>query len=130
MYSTRTRYQSEAVETAGPAQLVLMLYDGALAAMTRARTAHSDTRPDRVEVLNAELLRAQDIVTELYVTLDRDRGGEIAANLASLYQFCLDRLIEANVRKDVAPLDDVVPVLSGLREAWDLACCQTGPTGS
>jgi flagellar protein FliS len=125
MHSSRNPYQSGAVETAGPAQLVLMLYDGALAAVARAGADTAATA--RPELVNRELLRAQDIITELYVTLDRERGGEIAANLASLYEFCLDRLVQANLRKDLALLDGVTPVLAGLREAWEQACCQASP---
>jgi flagellar protein FliS len=115
MYTnTRDHYQTSAVETASPAQLVLMLYDGALAAIVRARLSAG------AEAVNRELLKAQDIVSELLVTLDHGRGGALAANLASLYGFCLDRLVAANLRKDLSLLDDVEPVLRGLRDAWEI----------
>jgi len=116
----RSSYQAQAAETAGPAQLVLMLYDGALSAVARARQAHD------LQTINRELLRAQDIVTELSVTLDHERGGPMAGNLAALYQFCLDRLVEANVNKDVDDLDAVSSLLQGVRDAWDEACVRSG----
>lgn len=118
MYTTSRGYQSQAVETAGPAQLVLMLYDGALSALGRASTAPSP------EMIHRELLKAQDIVTELYVTLDRERGGDVAAGLAGLYEFCLDMMVEANLSKDLSSLSGVTSVLTGLREAWNEAVVQ------
>ncbi len=113
-------YRSQSVETASPAQLVLMLYNGALAAIVRARFA--DARPDRIEALHRELTRAQAIVTELLVTLDRERGGDIAGNLAALYEFCLERLLDANLAKDLTSLPDVELVLTDLRDTWLEAC--------
>lgn len=116
-----SHYRSQAVETAGPAQLVLMLYDGAIAALHRARLAEG------AETVNRELLKAQDIVEHLQGTLDRTRGGQIAGNLYALYAFCLERLLEANLRKELAALDDVEPVLVDLRDAWATACCGAVP---
>ena len=116
-------YRNQAVTTAGPAQLVLMLYDGALAAISRAVQANT-LGPDGIETVNRELQRAQDIVTELLVTLDVERGGQVAKSLASLYDFCIDRLIRANIRKDFTLLEPVSKVLGELRDAWESACCQ------
>jgi flagellar secretion chaperone FliS len=125
MYGTpQSQYQSQAVETAPPAQLVLMMYDGALAAITRAEQAMAATGVAGIlEVANGELLRAQRIVEELLVSLDRERGGQIAANLAALYDFCLDRLMTANMRKDASVLPAVRATLAELRDAWDRSCC-------
>jgi flagellar secretion chaperone FliS len=124
MYASNP-YQQQAAETASPAKLVLMLYDGVLTAIERVR--YAGPRGEN-EIVNRELQRAQDIITELTVTLDRDRGGAVAANLAALYDFCMDRLITANVRKDIAVLEEVEPVVRGLRDAWDEACCRV-PVG-
>ena len=110
-------YQAQAVETATPVQLVLMLYDGALAAIARAERA---LQPDGdLEMAHRELTRAQDIVTELLMALDYERGGDIAPSLAAVYEFCLDRLTTANVGKDPTLLPDVARSLADLREAWE-----------
>lgn len=123
MNDTKQPYATDAVATAGPAQLVLMLYDGALAAIGRARQAAlASERIGAHEAVNRELQRAQDIVTELQVTLDHELGGPIAANLWSLYDFCLDRLVTANVSKDLSDLPPVERVLGELREGWATAC--------
>jgi len=121
------RYQSDAIATAGPAQLVLMLFDGALASLLRARTALVEAGPDVLEVSHKELQRCQDIVWELRMSLDRERGGAIAANLGSLYDYCLTQLVQANVTKDPGTLDIVEEVLGDLRGAWAEACCGLTP---
>jgi flagellar secretion chaperone FliS len=127
MYGTpQSQYQVQAVETAPPAQLVLMMYDGALAAITRAEQAMAPAAadvPGVTEVAHGELVRAQRIIEELLYSLDHERGGQIAANLAALYDFCLDRLMTANIHKDVSVLPAVRDTLAGLREAWERSCC-------
>ena len=122
MQTHRQHYARQSVETASPAQLVLMLYDRALRALRQARQA---SLPGDTELVNRELLRAQAIVTELQLALDFERGAPIAGQLSRLYDYCMSRLIDANVRKDLAVVDDVVPVIAGLREAWAQACVGT-----
>lgn len=110
-------YQSGAVSTASPAQLVLMCYDGVLAAITRARQS------EQPEVRNTELQRAQSIISELQVTLNHDLGGQIARSLASLYAYAQELLVAANVSGDLSRLDGVTGIVSELRGAWAESCC-------
>ncbi|MFA9446408.1 flagellar export chaperone FliS [Egicoccus sp. AB-alg6-2] len=127
MYAHQQQYyRQQEAQTASPAQLVLMLYNGALAEVARAGRGLAAT-PIDIEDVNDCLGRAQAIVTELAVTLDRERGGAVAANLAALYDFCLDRLITANVAKTAEGLSDVTDVLTGLRDAWEQACVNAQP---
>lgn len=126
MHPATDHYQTGSVTTAGPAQLVLMLFDRAIVAVERARRAAAE--PERIgalQTINDELQRAQDIVTELQVALDFERGGQIAANLWLLYDFCLSGLVDANVSKDVDGLAPVTRTLTELRDAWEAACCTT-----
>ena len=116
-------YRSQAAETAGPAQLVLMLFDGALARIQRARGANG---PEQV---GEQLVRLQDIVHELRVTLDHEQGGQVAANLEALYVWVEGQAVEANLTKDLALLDPVEAVLGELRDAWDVACVQGSGSG-
>lgn len=113
-------YRTNAVLTASPAQLVLMLYDGALKAMAIAREALE--RPDedirRIEVINHQLQKAQNIILELQAGLDFDAGGEFAHTLNRLYDYHYRRLLEANLRKDVKPVIEVERLLGSLRDAW------------
>lgn len=113
------QYQTQAVTTATPGQLVAMLYQGALGAITRAEQVLRGDGRDRFEVANRELSKAHEIVSELTVSLDHDAGGQIAANLAALYDFCADRLIRANLHKDPELLPAVKQVVADLAETWD-----------
>src|SRR6056297_1898475 len=97
------QYQQAATATADPAQLVLMLFDGALVRLEMARDAIAD---GLVEQAHGSIVRVAAIVDELHVSLDHERGGSIAANLASLYTYCSELLVTANVRKDPAPLQE------------------------
>lgn len=122
-------YQTEAVTTAGPAQLVLMLFDRVLVAVARAtHPSAGDGSPAAIQLVNHELQRAQDILRELQLALDREQGGQIAANLDALYDFCIDRLVTANITKDLSGLEPVTRTVQELRDAWDEACCRT-PVG-
>jgi flagellar protein FliS len=113
-----------AFQTASPARLVLALYDGAIGSVERASEALAVAEePRRTETVHRELVRAQNILTELRIALDHEAGGVIAANLDSLYSWCLARLPDANVAKDPAGLPPVQKVLGDLREAWSTACC-------
>jgi flagellar protein FliS len=119
-------YQSQAVGTAGPLQLVLMLYDRALAAIARSEWALRHKERDSIELAHKELTRAQDIVTELMLSLDHDKGGELSSSLNAIYEFCLDRLTYANVNKDATALPFVTKSLTDLREAWAHIAAETG----
>jgi flagellar protein FliS len=119
-------YQSQAVGTAGPLQLVLMLYDRALAAIARSEWALKNRELGAIELAHRELTRAQDIVTELMLSLDHDKGGEISTSLNAIYQFCLERLTDANINKDPSALPFVTKSLTDLREAWAHIAAETG----
>lgn len=108
-------YRKNAVLGASPAQLVVMLYDGALRFIEGGRMAMQAKDLTRQ---NDQLLRAQKIVVELLSTLDREKGGELADNLASLYGFVLDQLMEANIHDREAPLGNASATLRELRDAW------------
>jgi flagellar secretion chaperone FliS len=110
------RYLETAVETASPARLIVMLYDGAIRFINEA--AYAMQQRD-YETQNAKLQRAQKILAELISSLDFDKGGEIAENLFRLYTYMYNQLVEANINDSRDRLEHVVHLLSELREAWD-----------
>jgi len=110
------RYLETAVETASPARLIVMLYDGAIRFINEA--AHAMQQRD-YETQNTKLQRAQKILAELISSLDFDKGGEIAENLFRLYTYMYNQLVEANINDSRDRLEHVVHLLSELREAWD-----------
>jgi flagellar protein FliS len=115
-------YTQQAATTASPAQLVLMLYDGALARVTGAEQALAE--PVDLEAAHTALTKAQAIVHELLGTLDLERGGAVAANLASIYTYVVELLVEVNLSKDPTALAEVADLLTGIRDAWEQACVQ------
>ncbi len=126
-------YRSNAVLTASPGQLVLMLYDGALKALGLAREAieSSAADPRQIAVVNRELLKAQAILTELQGGLNLEVGGEFARTMHRLYDYHLGRLIEANLRKQAAPVIEVERLVRELRDAWaQMLTQQSGGAGS
>jgi flagellar protein FliS len=104
------------VETASPARLIVMLYDGAIRFINEA--AYAMQQRD-YETQNTKLQRAQKILAELISSLDFDKGGEIAENLFRLYTYMYNQLVEANINDSRDRLEHVVHLLSELREAWD-----------
>lgn len=113
-------YRTNAVLTASPGQLVLMLYDGALKAMAIAHDAmeQPEQDPRGIELINQQLQKAQNIVLELQGGLNIEAGGEFAKTLYRLYDYHNRRLLEANMRKDLAPLIEVEGLVKALRDAW------------
>ncbi len=108
-------YRRTQIETASPHKLIAMLLQGAIQRCEQARTALSE---GKVETARPLLIRSQEIVTELMMALDFERGGEIAQNLLRLYEFVHGRLVEANVRRNPSAIEEALVVLRGVAEAW------------
>jgi len=113
-------YRANSILTASPGQLVLMLFDGALNALALARVACDDTsgNPRRVEVIHTHLVKAQRIIAELQGTLNLEAGGEFARTMYGLYDYYNRRLVEANIKKQSAPIAEVERLLGEVRNAW------------
>lgn len=107
------QYQQNSIMTASPEELTLMLYNGAIKFVNLAK--HHIENKD-IEKANEAIIRAQDIINELNDTLDM--SYDISNNLRSLYTFIIDKLIDANIRKDTSYLDEILPILEELRDTW------------
>lgn len=108
-------YQQVQVTSRSPLELVVLLYDGALASLAQARTAME--RRDLHAKARA-MTKTMAIVHELQSTLNFENGRDVAVNLDRLYTFVTARLVDANIRLDPAPLDEAERVLVSLRDAW------------
>lgn len=105
-----------AVETADPHQLILILFDGALAAIALARIQMEN---GQIPEKGASISKAINLITNgLKASLNMESGGELSTRLAVLYDYMAQRLIVANLKNSVAALDEVRDLLQGLREAW------------
>lgn len=100
---------------ASPVQLVLILTDGLLEELMRAR-AHIEAK--RFELKARSLDRCVDMLNGLSSALDFDSGGELVADLARLYEYCAHRLQEAGFKLDPAMIDEVSGLLRTLRNGW------------
>jgi flagellar protein FliS len=105
----------QVVSSASPLELVVMLYDGALASLGQARDALE--RRDLVTKGRA-MSKALSIVGHLQGTLNMEDGREVAAELDRLYLYVTDRLLEANRKGATGPIDESIRLLSTLRDAW------------
>lgn len=113
-------YASVQVETgvgaADPHKLVTMLFDGAILALSKAR---AEMQAGNIEAKGNSLSKAIEIITNgLKASLDQSAGGDLAGRLAALYDYMSERLLYANLHDNLAALDEVSGLLSGLREAW------------
>lgn len=107
------QYQEQSIKTASPGELTLMLYNGCIKFINQAKQF---IEQKDIEKANNAIIRAQDIIQELLVTLNM--GYEISKNLAALYDFMYRRLIDANISKDVEALDEVLDLVTELRDTW------------
>lgn len=107
-------YKQNSVNMASKEQLLLMLVDGAVKYTKVARIAIEKKDIPRA---HQELVRVQDIFTELIVTLDRN-SGNFANDLLNLYDFIKSKLVEANLKKDVKIIDEVLPFIEEIRDMW------------
>ncbi len=107
------QYQQQSVMTATPGELTLMLYNGCIKFIKQAKLAIENKE---IEKAGNAIIRAQDIIQEFMVTLNPEY--EISNNLFSLYDYMYNRLIDANIAKDIAILDEVLDLTTQLRDTW------------
>jgi flagellar protein FliS len=112
-------YRKVAAQTASPAHLVLMLYDGAIGFLERALAGFNSTDPIQLnQTVSNNIVRAQAIIHEMNANLDMAAGGEISVNFRRLYNYFHSRLREANQRKQKEPLQETIMRLRVLRDSW------------
>jgi len=121
----RTRYLADSVATASPAKLLMMLFDRLVLDLARGEQALLDG--NRSEA-NTQLLHAQDIVSELQMSLDLD-AWEGAAGLAQLYTYVVTELVNANVQSDAAKVSACRSLIEPLRDAWREAAVASAAAG-
>jgi len=117
MYSNGIQdYRRTSVVTADPKRLVLMCYEGTI---DNLKLVKQKLIEKNYEAKSKALIKAQDIINELLCSLDFEKGGSIAKNLDSLYNYMLRRIIHADVNKDLSALNEVVGMLNELKSAWE-----------
>ncbi|MDO8811668.1 MAG: flagellar export chaperone FliS [Gallionella sp.] len=105
------------VSAADPHKLILMLYQGALAAIANAKNGIINKD---IPAKGSAISKAISIIDEgLNASLDKSVGGELVQNLSSLYEYMIIRLLAANLKNDMGALDEVNRLLSDLKGAWE-----------
>jgi flagellar protein FliS len=108
-------YKQVEIETASGLRLVVMLYSGAIRFLNSAKEG---INLKKLDLANNNIIKAQDIVSELMTSLNFD-AGEVAHNLYSLYIYINRRLLEANIEKNTEIINEVIRLLNVLKEAWE-----------
>jgi len=108
-------YRKTNITTSDPVKLVIICYEGAIDSL---KLAKEKIKEKDYEKKAKAIIKAQDIIEELICSLDFERGGEIANNLESLYNYMLRRILQGDHNKDVGPIDEVIGMFTELLSAW------------
>lgn len=111
-------YKTNSVNYASKDQLLLMLVEGAVKFAKIGRQAIIDKD---VKKAHENIVKTQNIFYELMTTLDVSKGGEWSQGLMSIYEFIVKRLMDANIKKDVAIMDEVIPLIEDVKDTWEQA---------
>ena len=114
-------YQKTNVNTASQGRLVVLLYEGIVKQLTLAETYIEEDgkiKPKNIEKFGICIQKAQAIITELQVSLDMDKGGDIARNLMSLYVFFNEELLAANINHNKEKIEFVLKMVKDLADSW------------
>ncbi len=99
-----------------PIELILLVYDRIADNLSRASAAIDEKRDD---TLADSVNQAVDLISQgLIASLDFERGGDIAQNLSSIYEYCLRSLLAARLHKDPSAIQEIAVLLADLRQAW------------
>lgn len=105
------------IEAASPQRLIIMLYDGAIQSMTKAKAAFAS---GEIGARGEAISKAIAIIDDgLRAALDPEAGGQIATNLADLYEYISNRLLYANLKGHEASIDEALKLMTDLRGAWE-----------
>jgi len=116
-------YKETRIKTASQGQLIIMLYNEAVRQLDQALELIGSNKsgkkdPSKIEKIGKAVVKTQEIVSELMVSLDFEQGGDIATNLFSLYTWFNRELMEANINQDARRLSKVREHIDTLRTAW------------
>ena len=120
--SASTTYRETKIKTASQGQLIIMLYDEAVKQLNLSlemlELNSQKKEPGRIEQISKAIMKTEEIITELMVSLDFDQGGEIAKNLFALYSWFNKELLEANIAQNMDRIKAVRDMISDLRNTW------------
>ena len=117
-----SHYKETQIMTASQGKLIVLMYEGAIKFI---ESAANSLDAKKLDVVNNNLIKAQDIITELAISINFE-AGEMANNMYNLYMYFNKNLLEANIKKDKAMMLEVRDMLSSLLEAWKKIADKSG----
>jgi flagellar protein FliS len=126
-------YKNTNIKTASQGKLIVLLYDEAVKQLTLASSlfnSEDKLATASIEKVGAAIIKTQDIITELQVSLDMEKGGQIASNLMSLYVYFNSELTNANINKDKKKIDFVLQMMKELASSWKVAAESSANTAA
>ena len=110
-------YQRNEVETASPEKILILLYDGAIQFLNKAKIAMQNNNVPEIH----NIIGCEEIIEEFINTVDEEKGGDFAIRIKALYQYFYNTLVMANIKKDESKIDEVLKHLIELRATWKQA---------
>jgi len=126
MSKAANSYLQTQVATTTPGELLILLYD---ACVKNLRQAQDRIRERDFRNKGMLISKAIDIISELQASLNAQKGGDLALNLQKLYFYCNTRLLRANMNMDTAIIDEVIKIISGIRDAYNQIITQQPTAG-
>ncbi|PRR85244.1 flagellar export chaperone FliS [Clostridium luticellarii] len=111
-------YKTNSVNFASKDQLLLMLVDGGVKFAKIGRQAILDKDAKKA---HENIIKAENIFYELMATLDVSKAGNWGQSLMAVYDFIVRRLTDANIKKDAAIMDEVIPIIENVKDTWEQA---------
>ena len=116
-------YKETRIKTASQGQLIIMLYDEAIKQLDRGLelmelNINGKKDPGRIEKISKAIMKTEEIITELTVSLDFEKGGDISKNLFSLYSWFNKELLESSISQEIDRIVKVREMMNELRTAW------------
>ena len=122
-------YRDTGVKTASQGKLVVMLYDEAIRQLSYAvyyLMGGNKIEAQHIEQFSKHIMKVQEIITELMISLDMDAGGDISKNLMSLYIYFNQELLNISISHDREKITFIQDMLMQLRDAWAEAATEAG----
>ncbi len=123
--SSVAKYQKIELTTADPVEMIIKLYDGIIRFNNLSKKAIEE---GNIGERNHYINRSIAIISELAGSLNTEEGGEVAYNLARLYEYSINALNTANIKNDTALIDSVTRVIEELKKGWE-GILNNGKTG-
>jgi flagellar protein FliS len=120
-------YKVNEISTMSQGKLILMLYEGAIRFIN---IAIENNTPRKFESVHKNLMKAQEIINELMLSLNIEEGGDVAKNLLSIYIYLKKQLVQANMDKSTEVMKECAKLLGSLKEVWEEVSKEGAPKQS